>query len=65
MDRDAENNLLLAQLLGTIARQEELLPLDRTGVARLTEESARHAEHSSKLSAQVRRTADIMREANY
>ncbi len=65
MTRDGANNMLFAQLLGTIARQEELLPLDPTGVARLIEESARHAEHASKLSAQVRRAADIMREANF
>jgi lon-related putative ATP-dependent protease len=65
MERHAENNLSFAQLLGTIARQENLLPLDPTGVARLIEESARHAEHADKLSAQIRRAADIMREANY
>jgi len=65
MVRNEVNNLLFAQLLGTIARSENLLPLDPTGVARLIEESSRHAEHSGKLSAQVRRAADIMREANY
>jgi len=57
--------MLFAQLLGTIARQEELLPLDVSAVSRLIEESSRHAEHSRKLSAQVRRAADIMREANF
>jgi lon-related putative ATP-dependent protease len=65
MERHEENNLRFAQLLGTVARQEELLPLDPSGVARLIEESGRHAEHSGKLSAQVRRAADILREANH
>ncbi|MCR9255971.1 MAG: AAA family ATPase [Alphaproteobacteria bacterium] len=65
MERSAENNHLFAQLLGTVAKQEGLKALDRSGVARLIEESARHAEHARKLSAQVRRAADIMREANY
>ncbi|MCR9219073.1 MAG: AAA family ATPase [Alphaproteobacteria bacterium] len=65
MPRNAETNRLFAQLLGGVARQDGLRPLDRTGVARLIDESARHAAHAGKLSATVRRTADIMREANY
>lgn len=65
MDRNEENNHLFAQLIGTVARREGLLPIDRDGVARLIEESARHAGDAEKLSAQVRRAADIMREANY
>ena len=65
MERHEDNNLRFAQLLGTMARQEKLLPLDPSGVGRLIEESGRHAEHSEKLSAQVRRAADIVREANH
>lgn len=65
MTRSPENNLLFARLLGTTARQEGLLPLDPSGVARLIDESARHAGHAGKLSAQVRRAVDIMREANF
>lgn len=65
MARSPENNRLFAQLLGTIAKQDGLKPLDRSGVAKLIEESARHAGHAGKLSAQVQRAADIMREANH
>ncbi len=65
MPRDREGNLLMAQLLGTIARQESLKPLAPGAVARLVEESARIAGHSGKLSAEVRRIADLMREASY
>jgi predicted ATP-dependent protease len=65
MPRDRDHHLQMAQLLGTIARQEHLKPLSADGVARLIEESARMAGHSGRLSAQVRRTADLMREAGY
>ncbi|MFU8815497.1 MAG: Lon protease family protein [Pseudomonadales bacterium] len=65
MPRDREHDLLMAQLLGTIARQEQLKPVSPDGVARLIEESSRIAAHSGRLSAQVRRTADLMREASY
>jgi len=65
MDRTPANDRLFAQLLGTLARQEGLQPVDRGGLARLIEESSRHAEHSGKLSAQVRRAADIMLEASH
>ncbi len=65
IDRSKENNQLFAQLLGTLAQQENLKPLDPPAVARLIEEGARHADHAGKLSAQVRRSADIMREANH
>jgi lon-related putative ATP-dependent protease len=65
MPRDHDHHLMMAQLLGTIARQEGLKPVRADGVARLIEESARTAGHSARLSAQVRRTADLMREANY
>ena len=65
MPRDREHDLLMAQLLGTIARQEQLKALSPSGVARLIEESSRMAAHSGRLSAQVRHTADLMREASY
>jgi lon-related putative ATP-dependent protease len=65
MPRDDEHHLRMAELLGTIARQESLKPLRPDGVARLIEESARMAGHSDRLSTQIRRTADLMREAGY
>ncbi|MFW6092416.1 MAG: AAA family ATPase [Pseudomonadota bacterium] len=64
MPRDPEANRLMAELLGTIARQESLKPLAPGGIARLVEESSRIAGHRERLSAEIRRTADLMREAN-
>ncbi len=65
MERTPENHRLVAQLLGNIAARENLRPLDRSAVARVIEESARHAGDSQRLSTQVRHAADIVREANY
>jgi lon-related putative ATP-dependent protease len=64
MPRSAENQQLLAQLLGTVARREDLKPLHRSAVARVIEESARYAGDAERLSAEVRRAADIVREAH-
>jgi len=63
--RNEQNVEHLARVLATVVRQENLKHLDRTGVARLMEESARHAGDSERLSADIRQTTDIMREAHY
>jgi lon-related putative ATP-dependent protease len=65
MDRTQENEELYAQLLGTLARKEDLHPLDRGAVARVIEHSARMAGDAQKLSAQTRQVADLLREADY
>jgi len=63
--RSDENVGHLARLLATVVRQENLRHLDRAGVARLMEESARHAGDSEWLSADIRQATDILREAHY
>ncbi len=65
MARTPENHQRLARLLATVARKESLKPLDRRAVARLLEESTRHAGDVEKLSAQIRQIADLLREADY
>jgi lon-related putative ATP-dependent protease len=65
MDRNSENVSYLAQLLGTLAKKQNLMPLNRTGMARLLEESARHAGDAEKLSTQIRWLNDILCEAHY
>ncbi|WP_022956236.1 ATP-binding protein [Perlucidibaca piscinae] len=65
MPRTPENELTYAHFLADIARQEQLLPLDRSGVARLIEESARTADDQDLLSLHARSAADLLREANY
>ena len=65
MPRDTGHERGFARLLGTIARNEHLLPLEREAVARVIEESARHAGDAERLSAQVRKVADLVREAHH
>ena len=63
--RSDENVEHRARLLATIIRQEKLRHMDRSGVARLMEESARHAGDSERLSADIRQVTDLLREAHY
>lgn len=65
MKRDDENIQRHARLLGTIARKESLKPLHREAVARIIEESSRHAGDAEMLTGRVRRINDILREAHY
>ncbi len=63
--RSAENDLLYARLVATLARRDKLRPFDRGAVARLIEQCARHAGDAEKLSTHVESLADLAREADY
>ncbi len=65
MDRDAGATESYARLIATLARNSELHPFDASGVARVIEHSARLAGDAEKLSAQVDRVHDLLREADY
>jgi lon-related putative ATP-dependent protease len=65
MERTPESSLLYARLIGTLAKKENLLPLDRSAVARVMEQSAREAGDSQKLSTHSRALLDLLREADY
>lgn len=65
MKRSEENIQQLARLVSTIARQENLKPLERSGIMRIIEESSRIASDADRLSTRIRRLADIVREAHY
>ncbi|KPV39213.1 ATP-dependent protease [Thiohalorhabdus denitrificans] len=64
-ERSTENNALYAQLIATLARREGLLPLDRTGVARVIEHAARLVEDAERLSLHSGNLADLLRESNF
>lgn len=65
IERSAENDLLYARLIGTLARREKLRSFDRGAVARVIEHCARHAEDAQKLSTHLESLADLVREADY
>ncbi|NMG74061.1 Lon protease family protein [Aromatoleum diolicum] len=65
MPRTDENIMRYAGLLATLARASGLLPIDRSGVARLVEQGARLAEDGGRLSLQTRQLADLLREADF
>lgn len=54
-----------ARLVAAICRSEELLPFDRTGVARLVEHAGRLASDAERLSVRLGPIADLMREADH
>jgi len=65
MESDVEANLVYAQLIASIARKEGLRRFDRTGVARVIEHSSRLAGDAEKLSIEMQKIADLLREADY
>lgn len=65
MQRDAEHEQAYAQFIASRCREEQLLPFDRTAVAKVIEYGSRLAEHQKKLSAHFGAIADLTREANY
>ncbi|HUK57638.1 MAG TPA: AAA family ATPase [Stellaceae bacterium] len=64
-DRTAEAVDLYARFIATSARREKMRPIDRAGVARIIEETARISGDAGKLSAQLRGIVDLMQEADF
>jgi lon-related putative ATP-dependent protease len=54
-----------ALFVATHCKNENLLPFDRSGVARLIEHSARLVEDQERLSSQFMEIADLLREASF
>ncbi|MEN8189974.1 MAG: ATP-binding protein [Thermodesulfobacteriota bacterium] len=65
MDLDRESLTLYATLLATVAKENELLPLHRSAVAKVIEHAARQAGDYEKLSLHIREFLDLLQEANY
>jgi lon-related putative ATP-dependent protease len=63
--RNAEHEALYARLIASVIQREKLLPLDRSAVARVIEQSARWAADAERLSAHLERLDDLLREADY
>ncbi len=65
MPRNDKNLDLYARMIGTIAQNHELLPLNTEAVARVIEHSSRDASHSLKFSTHLGTLADLLKEADY
>jgi lon-related putative ATP-dependent protease len=65
MDRTPETQEEYGRLVGTLARHEGLRPLDRSGVARVIERSARMVGDAEKLSIHMQSIADLLRESDF
>jgi predicted ATP-dependent protease len=65
IDRDAGSEQLFARLVATVAREKNLLPIDRGGVARSIEHAARLTGDARKVSGNIRGLADLLCEADH
>lgn len=62
---DAAHVADFARLTAGVVKSEELLDFDRGAVARLVEHAARLADHNEKITTNLTRICDVMREADW
>lgn len=65
MDRNDENEIEYAKLIGSLSNKKRLRNLNKQAVARIIEHSSRLAEDSKKLTAHIASIGDLLREADY
>lgn len=65
MGRTEENIRKYALFIAAMSKGENLLPFDRSGVAKIVEFGSRLAEHQDKLSSRFSEIADLVRESTY
>jgi lon-related putative ATP-dependent protease len=65
ISRSAENDNAYARLIASIVKEHGLKPVDASGVARIIDEGARLADDREKLSIEIGRISDLVREADY
>ncbi len=65
MDANETNIRSFVGFLGTFAEQQKLMPLDKSGLAKVVEQAARMAGHKEKLSTEFGSISDLLREANF
>ncbi len=63
--RSSENDNAYARLIASVVKEHGLKPLDASAVARVIDEGARLADDREKLSIELGRISDIVREADY
>ncbi len=65
MERDPASELAYARLIASLVAREELRPFDRGAVARSIEHGARMVSDSERLTLNVSKLLDLLREADY
>jgi lon-related putative ATP-dependent protease len=65
IERSSENDNAYARLIASVVKEHGLKPVDAAGVARIIDEGARLADDREKLSIEIGRISDIVREADY
>ena len=65
LPRTPENETLFARLVASLARRDNLRPLDREATGRFIEHAARLADNSGKLSLRVTDLREVLIEADY
>ncbi|HSH58015.1 MAG TPA: ATP-binding protein [Halomonas sp.] len=65
LERNAESLALYARMIATLAREAELAPLDRSGVAATIERAGRLADDQQRLTARHRDLHDLLLEAGH
>ncbi len=65
MIRNDETVHKYTSFIAALCREEDLLPLDKSGAAKVVEFGSRLAEHQRKLSTRFSDIADVIREASY
>ena len=65
IERSAETHMLYARLMAMLCSKHQLLPLDRSAVAKVIEQSARIVGDAERLSTRMRSIVDLLQEADY
>jgi len=65
VDRSVHNTALMARMIATAVRRQELKAFGRTGIARVIEQASRLVADSQKLSVHMRSLNDLIVEADY
>jgi lon-related putative ATP-dependent protease len=63
--RNETNNSAYAEIVASIVHEHGLRPIDASGVARLIEQGSRLADDREKLTVEIGRISDLVREADY
>jgi len=65
MDRDVESMSFYAQMIAGLQQKNGLLPLDKSAVERVIEQSSRMAQNAEKISLHMGSLVDLLKESDY